>query len=157
MKPKNINIKTSSPKEFRVDYDYGEVYEFPFHALDPNPRRSGRIEWHIECFTEYNRKEKRHYICKLWVWATSTFDPRYRGKIFEIPCYTEAIHGNPMGHGKKIMESSFLQSVWKFMPFSDNGNFVLSAYPNNEHTVLRIACNSSIFIEPKFLVRSEHQ
>lgn len=156
MNVKKLKIKTYSAKKFKVDEGFGTVYEFPFHALDENLHGAGRIEWHIESFTKYNRTEKKYYINKLWVWATQSYDKRYRGKIFEIPCYTEAIHGNPMRYGSEMNEDSFLQAVWKFMPFSDNGNFVLSAYPRNEHNVLRIASNSSIFIEPKFLVRGNN-
>lgn len=153
MNVKKLKIETSSADEFKIDAGYKTVYEFPFEALDPNPRRAGRIEWHIETFTEYNRKEKKYYINKLWVWATSTYDERYRGRIFEIPCYTEAIHGNPMGYENKVNEESFLQMVWNFMPYSDNRNYVLTAYPKNEHNILRIACDSSVYIEPKFLER----
>jgi len=137
-----------------VDSDYGVVYEFPFDALDKSTMRLGSIEWHLEPFTEYCRKEKRYYINKLWVWATQTVDKRYKGKIFEIPCFTEMIKGNPPDiFSAKKGEEGFLQRVWDFKPYSDNGNYVLTAYPRHEHNVLRIEAGSSIFIEPKFLTK----
>lgn len=155
MKAKQIDVKTVNPKKFKIDSKFGNVYEFPFDAVDQSPAQIGTIEWHLEPFMEYNRTEKKYYINKLWLWATQTFDVRYRGKIFEIECYTACLHGNPPAKDlENIVEEPFIQRVWEFTPYSDNGNYVLTAYPRHEHNVLKIAIDSSIYIEPKFITRS---
>lgn len=154
MRVKQIEVKTVNPKKFKIDHNYGDIYEFPFDPVDQSGMRLGRIEWHLEPFIKYDRTEKRYYIYKLWVWATQTVDPRYKSKIFEIECYTEGLHGNPIDkNSENKIEEPFIQRVWDFKPYSDNGNYVLTAYPRDEHNVLKIAVNSSIYIEPKFIVR----
>lgn len=156
MRVKQITVKTVSPKKFLVTdkSKFHNVYEFPFEAVDQSRERLGTIVWKLETFTEYSRSEKQYYINKLWLWASQTRDERYIGKIFEIPCFTKALHGTPtINYSENKDEEPFLQRVWRFEPFADNGNYVFSAYPRHDHNLLRISIDSSVFISPKFLTR----
>ena len=153
MKPiKKLKIKLHDPKKFLVrdkSKYRRRTYEFPFEALDQK-KGLGIIEWNLELFSEYDRSSKKYYINKMWIWAGQTMDKRYRGKIFQIECYTEAIKALPFT--MKNNEDAFIQRVWS-MKYWDNGNLVMTAYPKHEHNILQIETFSSIFLEPKFLTR----
>ena len=149
---KELKIKLHDPKKFLVkkkSRGRERVYEFPFEALDQK-KGLGLIEWNLELFREYDRSSKKYYINKIWVWARQTMDKRYRGKIFQIECYTEAIKA-PL-FTMKNNEDGFIQRIWSIQ-YWDNGNLVMTAYPKHEHNILQIETFSSVFLEPKFLTR----
>ncbi len=140
-------IKTISAKKYQKGNKYPDVdiYEFPFQVLDKRSGGSnlGRIEWHVEPIK--GRKTKnRYYIEKLLIWTTQTKDERYKGKIFEIPCYSESITGD------SINRESYLNYVWRTMYCEVHKGIVFSAYPANHHGVLKINVGSSISIGMDF-------
>ena len=136
-------IKTVSADSFKTDR--GE-YVFPFECLDKTPGGSnlGRIEWHVEPIKS-NKNKGRYYIEKLLVFASQTRDERYKGKIFEIPCYTESITADVLHH-----RDSYFHYVWRMTWCEVHNTAFFSAYPKNEHTKLVINVNSSISSEIEF-------
>ena len=134
-----------SAKAYKTKDGYGE-YRFPFEVLDKTAGGSnlGRIEWHLECLTGKKTKG-RYYIEKLLIWATQTRDERYVKKIFEIPCYTEALCGD------SLLRESYVNYVWRVMPCEIHKTMMFSAYPANNHKELVINVGSSIGIDIDFV------
>ena len=136
--------KTVSAEKYRIA-NSGR-YVFPFTALDDiwkDGSSLGRIQWRIEPIK--GRKTKgRYYYEKLLVSATQTRDPRYKGMIFEIPCYSESITGD------SINRESFLNYVWRTLHCEIHNTTMLDAYPANHHTQLVINVSSSISIDIDF-------
>ena len=135
-------IKTESADSFKDENGY---YVFPFEVLDKTPGGSnlGRIEWCIEPIRG-KKKQGRIMIEKLLVWAKQTRDERYVGKIFEIPCHTEAITGD------SIDRNSFLNHVWYWYFCPDHNTVGMWAYPRNEHSKMVINCGSSFGVTAEF-------
>jgi len=143
-----MEFKTHSAEKFK---DKSGYYVFPFDVLDKTPGGSnlGRIEWHIEPVRgKKDRKEGRYYIEKLLVWASQTRDEKYKSKVFEIPCYSEAISASYHHNGR--MPDSFMAYVWRVMFCEIHKMPVFSAYPDNQHTQLKIDVGSSISIDIDF-------
>lgn len=117
--------------------DTDGIYRFPFDVLDKTPGGSnlGRIEWHVETL-HGAKKNGRYHIEKLYVWATQTRDPRYKNKVFEITsCCTECVMGFNL---KSSNQTFFLSCVWRMMICEIHKAPVLSAYPEDKHSVLEI-------------------
>lgn len=146
---KKIQFKPVSAKSFR---DKDGYYLFPFECLDKTPGGSnlGRIEWHMELVPSKKGQTKyekgRYHIEKLLVWASQTRDPRYQKKVFEIPCWAEALTSDSLRE-----RGSYMHYVWRVMICELHKNVVFSAYPANEHKVLKINVGSSISIDADFL------
>lgn len=136
---KNKIIETISADIFKVG---NNQYEFPFTAVDETPggRSLGRIEWVIEPI-KGKKYKGRYYIEKLLVSAKQTYDKRYSGKLFEIPCFTESITTDTM-----FRRDSYFHFVWRMSWCEIHNTPVFDAYPKNEHTKLIINTNSSISI-----------
>ena len=142
-------IRTIKANKFKVSTKKWEsVYRFPFKVLDDTPGGSnlGRIEWCIEPF-KGKKHHGRYYIEKLWVWAKQTRDKRYAKKIFEIPCFSEAISGDSLKQ-----KDSFLHNVWlTFFCGEHRNSMQFWAYPENGKSILEIDVSSSISINIEFL------
>lgn len=140
---KKVKFKTVSAKNFR---DKDGYYQFPFEALDKTIGGSnlGRIEWHLELVPI--KKRGRFYIEKLFLWASQTRDPRYTKKVFEIPCWSEALTADSLRE-----RGSYMHYVWRVMICELHKNVLFSAYPANEHSVLKINVDSSISIDADFI------
>ena len=136
-------IKIESAEKFK---NSDGTYIFPFVCLDDRKDGSslGRIEWHLEPF-KGKKTKGRYRIEKLFIFATQTRDERYRGKIFEIPCWGEGITADSLHRG-----DSYFHCVWKMSFCEIHKAPYFSAYPKNEHTKLVIRANSSISIEIYF-------
>jgi len=144
MKNKSNEIKTVSAKKYLKD-KYG-IYEFPFKVLDDTPGGTnlGRIEICIELFRSKRKVDKRYYIEKIWLWFKQTRDKKYRGKIFEIPCFTECIGGDYIGM------NSFTASAWRVYYCDVHRQIIMEAYPQNNHSKLLIDVSSSIMVDIDF-------
>lgn len=141
-----------SAEKFLKKDGYSEIYEFPFEALDKTPGglNLGRIEWHLEFIPGAPQRKKyqhgKRYFEKIHVWATQTRDPRYEKKVFVIPCFVESITADSLRR-----RSSYFHYVWHMTPCEIHKTMMFSAYPENNHTILRIPIDSTISIEPEFL------
>ena len=137
-------IKPTSAKKFLVN-KFGR-YEFPFKVLDDTPGGSnlGRIELCVELFRSSRKREGRYYIEKIWVWFKQTRDKRYDGKIFEIPCFVEAIGGD------RHDGNSFTTGVWHTSYCDLHKQIIMMAYPKNHHTKLIINAFSSVMADIEF-------
>lgn len=115
------------------------TYVFPFEVFDKTPGGSnlGRIEWHLEAFPG-KKTRGRFYIEKLHVWASQTYDPRYKGKVFEIPIFTEALTRSMHD------QNSFFSHVWRVIVCEVHKVAMMSAYPANHHSSLVVEGGSSI-------------
>jgi hypothetical protein len=136
-------MKTITAEGFK---DKDGSFVFPFQVLDDRKDGSslGRIMWQIELIK--GRKYKgRYYIEKLLVWARQTRDDKYAGKVFEIPCYSEALLGD------SIDRESYINYVWHIQPCEVHNSLVFSAYPSNSHKALKINVDSSISINADFI------
>lgn len=144
MEKEKYKINIVPADDFKTDYG---TYEFPFEALDKTPGGSnlGRIEWHIEPFKSKKNKG-RYYIEKILVFASQTRDERYKGKIFEIPCYTESITADSL-HNR----DSYFHYVWRMLWCEVHNTVYFSAYPKNKHKKLVINVESSISSEIEFV------
>ncbi len=134
-----MKLKRQNANQFK---NKGEsVWLFPFTCLDPMPGGGnlGRIEWHSEPY-RFKKQEGRWYITAILLWATQTRDQRYKGKLFELRCLTEAICGNsvdPLG--------SLIGCVWHIGRCADHRQLMFSAYPQNDQSLLEVDLNSSLF------------
>jgi hypothetical protein len=131
-----MGTEISSADEFKCK---DGSYRFPFVCVDKTPggRNLGRIEWCIEPI-KGKKVKGRYYIESLLVWAMQTYDPRYIGKTFKIPCYMKQLEGpnyNP----------NYFSRVWRIAFCAEHGALVFDAYPANEHTVLVIEGKSSVY------------
>lgn len=137
-------FETVSAESFR---DENRYYVFPFVALDPTPggNNLGRIEWHIEPIRSKKKERGMYFIEKLYVWASQTYDERYKGKVFEIPCFAECITASALRD-----RDSYLHHVWKAQICELHKSMWFSAYPQNHHTSLKINVGSSISIDADF-------
>lgn len=137
-------FKSVSAEAFNTS---GGTYRFPFEVLDKTPGGSnlGRIEWGIEPVWSKRKREGRHYIEKLYVWARQTRDPRYSKFVFEIPCYAEALTGT------SIEKGHFLHHVWYYGFCPEHKSAYMMAYPADQHTALEIRTFSSISLEAQFV------
>ena len=126
-------------------YERHGVYEFPFDVLDPTPggKNLGRIEWAVEIHPATKRRgENRKRIREVWVWASQTIDPRYRGLVFRFETIAESL-------GFDSLRRSF--APWRVgFCCEHRGAVILEAYPENHHTKFIIAPSSSISCEVKF-------
>lgn len=117
------------------------TYHFPFTVMD---KRLGRIEWNVE-LVRGRKHEGRYYVTSLLVWASQTYDERYQGKLFKIPCVSEALHGHRLSKS-----GSFTDTVWIIGFCAEHGGPFLSAYPENHHSELVINVGSSLSIDVMF-------
>jgi hypothetical protein len=138
-----LKLKTLSAKRFR---DKSGYFIFPFQVLDDRTDGTslGRIMWNIELLK--GRKQKgRYFFEKILVWAKQTRDERYMGKVFEIPCYSEAVTGDSLDR------ESYLNYVWYIQPCEIHNSLIFSAYPANHHKALRINVGSLMSIDIDFI------
>lgn len=133
-----IKTKTVSPKKHKVS---PFKFEFPFNVLDD---KLGKIEWHVEPIKGLKSKGI-HYIEKILVWASQTQDGRYKGKVFEIPCFSEKIVSSQFRN-----RTPYLSCVWSTCYCSEHKTLSFSAYPKNEHTKLVFNVGSSVLIDIYF-------
>lgn len=140
-----MELQYKSAEEFKDEHGY---YVFPFEVLDKTPGGSnlGRIEWHIE-LVRSKKKDGRYWIEKLLVWPSQTRDERYpRNIIWEIECYAECITSrNYQGES-----NSFIANVWRMFFCEVHKNLIMTAYPRNQHSQLKINVGSSISIDADF-------
>jgi len=122
---KKQEIKTESAEAFK---NKDGEYVFPFKVLDPN---YGRIEWCIEPIRGKKTKG-RYYIEKLLVQARQTTDKRYAGKLFEIPCFVEAITGSMFDKG------SYLHHVWYMKICEDHNAPLMRGHSVLQSPLLRL-------------------
>lgn len=129
--------------------EHGWEYAFPFTLMDTTPGGAnlGRIEWHVEIQpTKRKRGEKFNRVGTLRVWATQTRDPRYQHRIFEFDTFAESLG---FARDADFHEHTF--QPWHVGFCNEHrGAVILTAYPNNEHSVLTVAPTSSIQIEVGF-------
>lgn len=139
-------ITTVSADQFKGKESYEEVYTFPFKPLDDTPGGSnlGRIEWHIEPVRGTRKKHGRYYIEKILLWAQQTRDEKYKGKLFEIPCFTEMIDGSAYSKEPLLGHISHIGFCDK------HKNIIISTYPKNHHTKLILRVGNSILTDIYF-------
>ena len=136
-------IKTNSADKFK---DKDGYYIFPFDVLDKRTDGAslGRIQIQIEPIMSKKTKS-RYYIEKLLICFRQTRDERYKGKLFEIPCWSEMILGDAIGR------ESYMNYVWKVFLCEIHKTFVFDAYPANNHKALKIDIDSSVAISIDFI------
>ena len=137
------DIKIESAEAFK---DKDGYYIFPFEVLDKTEGGSnlGRIEVQLE-FLRGKKTKGRYYIEKILLQFRQTRDPRYFGKVFEIPCWTEAILGD------SLERESYLNYVWRIMHCEVHKDLFFCAYPANNHKALKINVGSSIGADIDFI------
>lgn len=134
--PKGAELADSAP------FKDGDVYRFPFVALDQTPGGSnlGRIEWSVE-FVPKTRGHKT--LVGVCVWARQTRDPRYCGKAFYIPVNAAFITTQGRTRIDKTC-GSFFAGAWRAYICQTHGFTVIESYPENHHVCLVVDVSSSI-------------
>jgi len=110
------------------------IYRFPFTTMDPTPggQNLGRIEWCLEPVRRSRKREGRYWIDSLLIWARQTRDDRYQGVIFEIPCLVDCVTTHRYDGG------SYYAGVWRMGYCPEHRNAIFEAYPENQHTGLKV-------------------
>ena len=122
-----------------------QMYKFPFVCVDaPGPKSLGRIEWWLEPQRGKRLRRGRYMIEGLYLWAKQTRDARYAGKLFEIECFAEGLHGVGDIHG------DFLRHVWMSQFCQDHRALAFGAYPPGTATQLMVDVSSAIMIRAYF-------
>jgi len=137
-------IKTESADAYK---DKDGCFVFPFDVLDKTPGGSnlGRIQVQLEFIRGPKTKEGRYMIEKILLLFRQTRDPRYVGKTFEIPCYSDAVLGD------SLERQSYLNYVWRVMFCEIHKEMFFDAYPANHHKALKINVGSSMGIDVDFI------